>query len=424
MTPRKRRLLLEMRYPSWEVLTLSGVLDRATAQYPDRPYVITDERTWSYADMQIWSRRIASGLIAQGLKIGEHVALVMANYPEFVAVKFAISRVGCVCVPVNFLLRGQELAYVLDQSDSAMLIMMDVFRGQNYVAELGRISGDVPKLRRTFIHPTEEGSASSLSTLDMLVESATHESDAELVRREAAADGASLSDILYTSGTTGRSKGVMLTHDMVLRAAFSSVIAGAFEDGRRMQFAMPMYHVFGYTECMVAVLFVGGAIVPHLLFDPVALLDAAERHRTTELVGVPMMTHKLIDAARVRGFDSTHLKVMFNSGGANVPTVWGDIRSALGVDEVRMGYGMTETSASATSSRPEDDDTNLITTHGCFKPANVAGDPAIGGRVAIYKAIDPETLCDLPDGDEGELVVRGPIVTRGYYKKPDRKSVV
>ena len=396
MTPRKRRLLLEMRYPSWEVLTLSGVLDRATAQYPDRPYVITDERTWSYADMQIWSRRIASGLIAQGLKIGEHVALVMANYPEFVAVKFAISRVGCVCVPVNFLLRGQELAYVLDQSDSAMLIMMDVFRGQNYVAELGRISGDVPKLRRTFIHPTEEGSASSLSTLDMLVESATHESDAELVRREAAADGASLSDILYTSGTTGRSKGVMLTHDMVLRAAFSSVIAGAFEDGRRMQFAMPMYHVFGYTECMVAVLFVGGAIVPHLLFDPVALLDAAERHRTTELVGVPMMTHKLIDAARVRGFDSTHLKVMFNSGGANVPSVWGNIRSVLGVDEVRMGYGMTETSASATSSGPEDDDTTLITTHGCFKPANVAGDPAIGGRVAIYKAIDPETLCDLP----------------------------
>ena len=422
MTPQERRLLLEARFPSWEVLTLSGALDRATTECPDRPYVITDQQKWSYADIQMWSRRLASGLIAHGLKTGEHVALVMANYPEFVAVKFAISRVGCVCVPVNFLLRGQELAYVLDQSDSAMLIMMDAFRGQDYVTELERISGEVPKLRRTFVHPTGEGSATSLSTLDMLVESATDESNAELARREEAANGLSLSDILYTSGTTGRSKGVMLTHDMVLRAAFSSVIAGAFEDGRRMQFAMPMYHVFGYTECMVAVLFVGGAIVPHLLFDPVAMLDAAERHRTTELVGVPMMTHKLIDAARAHWFDSTHLKVMFNSGGANVPTVWGDIRSVLGVDEVRMGYGMTETSASATSSRPEDDDTNLVATHGCFKPASVAGDPAIGGRVAIYKAIDPETLCDLPDGEEGELVVRGPIVTRGYYKKPEETA--
>ena len=409
MTPQERRLLIEARFPAWEVLTISGALDRAVKAYADRPLIITDARTWSYAEVQAWSRRIASGLIAHGLKVGEHVALDMANYPEFVAVKFAIARASGVCVPVNFLLRGQELAYVLDQSDAAMLVTMSEFRGLDYVAELERIKPDIPHLRHIF----------TLPALESLAASATPASDAELARREASADGTAMSDIIYTSGTTGRSKGVMLSHDMVLRAAFSSAIAGAFEDGRRMQFAMPMYHVFGYTECLLAVLFVGGAIIPHLVFDPEAMLDAAERHRTTELVGVPIMTQKFIDAARTRGFDSTNLLVMFNSGGMNPPSIWSDIREVLRPREMRMGYGMTETCASATSSVPEDDDARLLTTHGRFKPANVAGDPAIGGRVAVYKTIDPETLADLPPDSEGELVVRGPIVTRGYYKKPE-----
>jgi fatty-acyl-CoA synthase len=412
MTPQERRTLIEERFPIWEVLTISARLDRAVEAWPDCPLIITDARTWSYAEVQVWSRQIASGLIARGLKPSEHVALDMANHPEFTAIKFAIARAGAACIPVNFMLRGQELAYVLAQSDAVMLFTMEEFRGHDYLADLERIVPDVPKLRHIF----------RLAEIDALIASATPESDAELARREAAADGTALSDILYTSGTTGRSKGVMLTHDMVLRAAFSSVIAGAFEDGRRMLFAMPMYHVFGYAECLLAVLFAGGAIIPHLVFDAAEMLDAAERQHATELVAVPMMTAKLIEVARTRGFDSTHLKVIFNSGGANPPGIWEAIREVLGPDEMRMGYGMTETSASATSNVVEDDDTRLLTTHGRFKPPSIAGDPALGGRVAVYKTIDPETLADLPPDEEGELVVKGPIVTRGYYKKPEETA--
>jgi fatty-acyl-CoA synthase len=412
MTPQERRSRLEARYPVWDVLTISGRLDRAVEIWGDQPLIITDARTWSYAEVQSWSRRIASGLIAHGLKPGEHVALDMANYPEFTAIKFAIARAGAVCVPVNFMLRGQELAYVLDQSDSVMLVTMEAFRGHDYLADLAKIKADIPKVRNIF----------TLAGVASLAASATPESDTELARREGEADGNALSDILYTSGTTGRSKGVMLTHDMVLRAAFSSVIAGAFEDGRRMLFAMPMYHVFGYAECLLAVLFAGGAIIPHLVFDAADMLDAAERHRATELVAVPMMTSKLIEVARIRGFDSTHLKVMFNSGGVNPPGIWKAIREVLRPQEMRMGYGMTETSASATSNVVEDGDALLLTTHGRFKPPSIAGDPALGGRVAIYKTIDPETLADLPPDTEGELVVTGTIVTRGYYKKPDETA--
>ncbi len=412
MSPQERRSLIEARYPVWEVLTIFGRLDRAVEAWPDRPLIITNAREWSYAEVQAWSRQIASGLIAHGLQVGEHVALDMANYPEFTAIKFAIARAGAVCIPVNFMLRGQELRYVLDQSDSVMLVTMEEFRGHDYLADLARIRPELPQLRHVF----------TLPGIAALIASATPESDTELARREAAADGSALSDILYTSGTTGRSKGVMLTHDMVLRAAFSSVIAGAFEDGRRMLFAMPMYHVFGYAECLIAVLFAGGAIIPHLVFDAAEMLDAAERHRASELVAVPITTARLIEVARTRGFDPTHLRVMFNSGGANPHGIWEAIRAVLRPREMRMGYGMTETSASATSSVPEDDDTRLLTTHGRFKPPSVAGDPALGGRVAIYKTIDPETLADLPPDAEGELVVKGPVVTRGYYKKPEETA--
>ena len=102
MTPQERRCLLEARYPVWEVLTISGRLDRSVESWPDRPLIITDAREWSYAEVQAWSRQIASGLIARGLKAGEHVALDMANHPEFTAIKFAIARAGAVCIPVNF----------------------------------------------------------------------------------------------------------------------------------------------------------------------------------------------------------------------------------------------------------------------------------------------------------------------------------
>ncbi len=417
-TPAERRKKIETRFPLWEPLTLAGALDRTSTEFPERPLIITDKQSWTYSEVQAWSRRIASGLIALGMQRGDHVALDMANYPEFTAIKFAIARAGCVCVPCNFLLRGTELAYVLEQSDSRMLIMMDEFRGHDYIADLVRPSN----IKHLVVFPTGESDKAPAFSLGDLEAAATPESDAELAFRESQADPFGLSDIIYTSGTTGRSKGVMLTHEMVLRAAFSSAITRAFEDGRRIQFAMPMYHVFGYVECLMAVLFVGGAIIPHIIFDPDDMLAIAERHQTSEMICVPMMTHKLIDLAKTRGFDGRHLISMFNSGGVNVPSVWADIRTYLKAREVLTAYGMTETTASTTCTLPEGGDRFLLSSNGCHKPPSIAGDPALGGRVAQYKVIDPETGADLPADTEGELVVKGPIVTRGYYKKPEETA--
>jgi fatty-acyl-CoA synthase len=203
-----------------------------------------------------------------------------------------------------------------------------------------------------------------------------------------------------------------------LHAAFSSALTRSFEDGRRILFALPMYHVFGYVEGFVAALFVGGAIIPQAIFDSREMLDLAEQLAATDIICVPAMTQALIEQARQRKFKSDKLLSVFNSGGVNVPSVWADIRGVLGAKEIHTAYGMTETTASAMCTWTEDDAELLLDTNGRYKFAGPAGDEAIGGLVAQYRVADPETGKGLPFDYDGELQVRGPVVTQGYYRKP------
>jgi fatty-acyl-CoA synthase len=409
-------------------MTIAQALDRATLEFSARPLVITDSRRYSYQDIQNWSRALAAGLVACGVQAGDHVALLLANFPEFVAIKFAIARIGAVAVPINYALKGQELSYILEQSDSKVLITMDRLRDRNYLDDFDVLApgweqsgGGTrwPALRHIFVHGTEGEPRAGAISLNQLTAMGTPGNRAEAGRRESSGDPNFRSDVIYTSGTTGLPKGVMLSHDMILRAAYASAYTRAFEDGRRILFSLPMYHVFGYVECLVACTFVGGAIVPQVFFDATQMLEAAAVHRATEMVCVPMMTLKLLEVARAKGFDGSSLLAMFNSGGVSPATIWQDIRSLLGAREVLTAYGMTETTASTTCTQPEDPDSYLLNTNGRLKFAGVAGDPALAGVLALYKTIDPVTGADLPVGTSGELLARGPIVTTGYYKKPE-----
>ena len=397
-------------------------------EFPDRALVITDERAYSYRDIQSWSRDLGAGLIARGIQAGDHVAVILANFAEYVAVKYAIARIGAVAVSVNYLLQRQEIRYILAQSDSVALITMDRLRNRNYLEDLDAIApgwasrggaDGLPKLRAVFVYPVEGERRDGITDLEQLAALATAGDRAELARREAAGDPDSRADIIYTSGTTGLPKGVMLSHDMILRAAYSSAYHRAFEDGRRILFALPMYHVFGYVECLVASTFAGGAIIPQVVFDAQQMVDAAERHAASEIVCVPTMTLKILDVVRARGFNCPSLICMFNSGGASPPSIWQELRDLLGAQEVLTAYGMTETTASVTCTLPEGPDALLLSSHGRLKLAGVAGDPDRGGLIARYKTVDPATGQDLPPGLPGELMAKGLVVTAGYYNKPE-----
>jgi fatty-acyl-CoA synthase len=444
-----RRAALEARYAPWQPRTLPALLDQVALAHPERPFVIGEERTLTYAELASWSKRIACGLIEAGIEVAEHVAVILPNGPALIALRFAIARIGAVAVPVNFLLRARELAYVLQQSRAAALLTMERFRDLDALAALDRLapgwerrhgaragggaeasaSCALPALRLVATVP-DAGAAGSQApsgrrgalTLAALEREPTPGLERELERRRARARPADLATIFYTSGTTGRPKGVLSTHEMELRSAYGSALTRAFEDGRRILFALPLHHVFAYIEGLLASLFVAGSVVVQSSFDPHRTLAAIAREGANEALFVPTMSLAVIDAAREGDYDTSSLHSVMSAAATAPARLWRELRELLGVKQLVTGYGMTETSAATTFTFPEDPDELLVSTVGRPKLGGAAGDSELGGLLAVYKTVDPITGVDLPAGAEGELAARGPIVTAGYYEKPEETA--
>ncbi|PWU61078.1 acyl--CoA ligase [Micromonospora globispora] len=432
-TIEERRAAVARRHPTWVRRTVSGHFAALAAGYPDRPLVMTDDRTWTYAEMVRWARDLAKGLMALGLARGDHVAVVMANHPELVALRLGIAFAGGVSVPINTMLKRDELGYLLRQSDSVLLVTMDGFRDGDYLTmldELGpgweadpaRLS---PALRQVVVF---DGAGRvgdrAVTRFSELVELGRSVSDADLDQRHGEVSPDDLVDIVYTSGTTGLPKGVMLTHDNVLRCSFTACLARAMEDGRRLVFALPMYHNYAHIEGFMAMSWVAGAVVPQLQFDPLATLQAIEKFQVNEPLFVPTMTLAVLEHPRFAEFDLGSLTAVMSAAAPAPVTLWEEICRAFGVTEVTTAYGQTELASSAAYKRPEDPLVLLTETVGRLKPRSVAGSPELDGRVAEYRTIDPVTLEFLPDGQEGEFVARGPERMRGYYNKPEETEAV
>ena len=436
-----RRARLRERFAEWVPRALHERLDDCAGEYGNRPFVITDERTISYAETADWSRRLAAGLAALGVRPGDRVGMVMANYLEFVPLKFAISRAGAVAIPFNYLYRRDELGYVLAQSQCNVLITMTGFMGLDYLGLLDDIApgwdkggelelAPLPDLRRVVLLSTD---GRTRDGVDHVADLASRGNSRGNEYPGAAAGGQirpeKVGDILYTSGTTGSPKGVMVTHDAVQRTGYASALTRAYEDGRRVLFSLPCYHMFGYVEGLMSVMFVGGAIIPQTTFSPVGYLQGVQRHRATDILCVPTMAVAIIEHPDLKNYNLSTLNAIL-CGSAPAPVwIWEKFRDDLGISEIVTGYGMTECGGAMTLSLPEDPLELSSSTVGRVKLAGSAGlaeadAPGHGGDLCRYLTVDPLTGEPLPEGAEGELASYGPTTMIGYWRKPDETAEV
>ncbi|MGN7780444.1 class I adenylate-forming enzyme family protein [Mycolicibacterium sp. 22603] len=423
-----RRSALAERFPVWRPMTLARWLELCADRYPERPFVLTDSVTLTYRDVAEQSRSLAAGLAALGVRPGDRVGMVMANYPEFVTVKFAIARAGAIAVPFNYLYRQSELGFVLADSGCRVLITMTQFGALDYQEMLDGIApgwdgpgfgertqrGDaVSTLRQVVVLDTggvPRPTAMTVADLAAHRVSPQPESNADV-------DPGDPGDMLYTSGTTGSPKGVVVSHDAVLRTAYASALTRAYEDGRRILYSLPCYHMFGYVEGLLSAMFVGGAVILLPSFTAEGYFAGIERHRANDMLCVPTMAVAMVESPVRQRFDLSSLRALL-CGSAPAPIwLWQQVRELFGIDEIVTGYGMTECGGAMTLTRPEDDLVLTSETVGRPKMAGAAGSPG-SAELVEYRVVDPDTGHDVPVGVDGELLSAGPTVMREYWNRP------
>jgi fatty-acyl-CoA synthase len=398
---------------------LGDVLARQAAQYPDRDALIYPELglRWTFRELEELAQTCARGLASLGIGKGERVALWSTNLPEWVVLFFGLAKIGAVMVTVNTLLRKHEVEYLLSQSESCTLILSAGFRDVDYAETVYEI---VPELRNH--NPQTQLCSAKLPSLRHVVflgEEApggmiTYK-QVQTLGKEAPDDllgGVALDvheviNIQYTSGTTGFPKGAMLSHHNIVHNGHWIGHTQRFSAEDRVCLPVPFFHCFGCVLGILGAYTWGAAIVPLTSFDPEKVLHAVASARCTALYGVPTMYIAELEHPSFGKYDLSSLRTGIMSGAPCPESLMRRVIEDMHLPEITIAYGLTEASPVVTMTEIDD---NLE------RRTQTVGKPLQGAEVKI---VDRDSGEPLPCGETGELWVRGYLVMKGYYNKPE-----
>ena len=380
--------------------------DEAAARWPDREALVYRDRRYTFAEAAAKVDEAARALIGLGVGPGEHVALWLTNCDEWVFVHFALAKIGAVTVPVNTRFRTRDLAYVLKQSDSAMLVAHDVSGPVDYLAMLRELDrADFPELREIVLvseGPAHEGFADWRAAL----EAGRAVPQEELARRAADVEPDAVAFIMYTSGTTGFPKGAMHSHKLLRNNEERGFKLGFTVRDTVLNY-LPLFHAFGYSEGALMSPLFGARQILTATFDPDECLDLVEAEGVTVMHGFEAHMKGLCEAQEARPRDLSSLRTgLFAAGMKSATPVCRRGAETLKPMRAVSGFGMTEVWLGVTVGSVDD---------GLERRTETSGYPAPGYETRI---VDPETGAPCPPGAEGELQVRGFSLMLGYYKKP------
>lgn len=425
----KRRQALGNQFNTWPRQTIARHFETACNKYWNRSYIYVDEEMVTYGAVWQEAVKYAKGLIALGVKRRDHIAILMENDPIVPSLYIAASLVGAVFIPINTMLQKDELAYIITQSDAKFLITHERIKKINYGAILSELWNDSDFQSKSqledivCISSSEQAVHQQFTSWEAFYAKAQEIKDTTLKRRENQSNYPDeVATIMYTSGSTGDPKGVMLTHAMLLRSTYATCLSRAIEDGRITYAPLPFYHCFNIIEGILAMSFVGGTLIAPNLYTPLSALKMMERFKANDFLCVPSMFVPLLNQSNVTDFDLSALYAVWIGAAPAPVTVWEKAVKLFGLKEICTGYGQTEVASSGVITEMGDPIKRITQRVGRPKLGGSCGLPEYNNSVVQYGTKDVDTDEMLDDGAVGELVVRGNTVTHGYYKKPEETS--
>lgn len=403
--------------------TLGQVLEEETKAHPEKELVVYPDRNlrFTYAQFNDRVDALARGLLAIGLKKGDHLGIWATNVPDWLTFMFATAKIGVVLVTINTNYKSAELEYLVKQADLDALALIDGWRDSDYVSMVYEL---VPELRHSergylqsqrfprlkhVIFIGQEKHRGMYNTSELLL-LGTHIDDGLL---EAAKKQLSCQDVInmqYTSGTTGFPKGVMLTHRNILNNGFYVAESQRFGPNERLCVPVPLFHCFGCVMAVLGTLTHGGTLIMLESFDPLLVLASVQNEQCTALYGVPTMFIAELNHPMFSLFNTSSLRTGIMAGAPCPTEVMKRVINDMHCKDITIAYGLTESSPVMTQTTPEDPFE--------MKVASV-GRPLPGVEVKI---VDPEIGKDCPVGVQGEVCCRGYNVMRGYYNKPEETA--
>ncbi|GAA5056927.1 AMP-binding protein [Nocardia callitridis] len=389
--------------------TIGGNLDRTVAAFPDREALVdrASGRRWTYRELADAVDAVATGLDASGIRKGDRVGVWAPNCAEWFFVQYATAKIGAILVNINPAYRTSELEYVLGQAGVRMLIAAERFKNSDYAAMIAQTRPNCPALEQVVLlgSPEWERLTTAVVNGDRLAGLAAQLSVDDPI------------NIQYTSGTTGFPKGATLSHHNILNNGFFVGELCGYTEQDRICVVPPFYHCFGMVMGNLASTTHGAAVViPAPSFDPRKTLEAVAAERCTSLYGVPTMFIEMLsdlDAFLESGdtpADLSSLRTGIMAGSPCPVEVMKRVIDRLGMDEVCICYGMTETSPVSIQTRRDDDIEHRTATVG-----------RVGPHLEI-EIVDPATGLTVPRGEPGELCTRGYSVMLGYWRDEDKTA--
>ena len=369
---------------------LAGLLESSATRFPDSPGIIFERKKITYKELDRSAGQVARALQKSGVSKGDRVAIHLPNCPEFVVTYFGILKAGATVIPINVMLKQHEIEYLLSDSGSKVLFTLNEF-----LAEAAPATKQIPGFKEIIVVGHHGGEGVPFEGLFDASNPPINAVDVD--------QSEDLAVIFYTSGTTGKPKGAMLTHANMVSNAFATAQMYKYSHDDTIISAMPMFHAAGQTNVMTAAFSQGAAVALLPRFTPEKVFEVLAAEKATVFIGVPTMYFQILSHPEADRFGSNNLRLCL-VGAASMPEkVLKDFGEKYKV-VISEGYGLSE-AAPVVSHNPID---------GVKKPLSI-GVPIPGVEMTIFDEHDRE----LPPGQVGELVIKGPNIMKGYLNQPE-----